>query len=203
MGLKVLALFRHIQGGKPSYYITIAEKMMPQTDKITITLVNPETWKKGRPQYDHIVKKRGKSRIHGSAKLVLNREIVEGLGLGKGSLVWVQISEYTDSPAPPPEKPYIARPVRIHTDKSSLFFAIAMSQIQYLREITPGDNLHVYVDVNGKVIDYIKHPIVIKNEKLYKILLPMNLFSGLVHAHEVVNVKLTTTSKPEELFYTS
>lgn len=201
----MLALFRHIQSGKPSYYITIAEKLLPvhsANEKLTITIVNPETWNTSDIKYAHIVKKKGRSKIHGSVKFIINREIVESLGLRKGDLVWVKVEPYDENPQPPPRKPYIRRPTRVHSDKSSLFFVMSTSQIDHLRRISGGQNLHVYVNLDGKTIDYIKSPILIKGENLYKILLPMTLFSGLIHVHDTIDVKIESTGKPEELFYT-
>ena len=193
-----VAVFRRLQGGRPSYYITLSARLIPDSEKLTITVANPKKWNK----HAHIVKDVGKSKIHGSVKIIINKEVVEALALEKSSPVWIRVTPYTEKPAPVPKEPYIARPVKIHTDKSSLFFVISRTQIEYLNMVKPGENLHVYVYINGKVIDYIKRPIKVKGEGLYKILLPRVLFEGLVQPHDTVFVKIKTTNEEEEFFYT-
>ena len=196
-----LALFRKLQGGRASYFITISRRLLPDTDTVTLTIVR---WGK-EPKYEHVVKKIGRAAIHGSAKISINKEIIEDLGLSKGSVVWVRILPFMEKPPGPPKIPYIAKPVKVHTDKSSLFFTISKTQIDYIREtgLASGDNLHIYVTTPaGTVIDYIKKPILVKRDNIYKVILPMKLFYGLIHVHDTIHVKIMVTEKPESLFYT-
>jgi len=197
-----VAVFRKIQGDT-SYFITVSNRLLPDTEEITLTIVNPLTWR-SRIRYEHIVKKKGRAKIHGSLKITLNKELVEDLELKKGEIVWVRILPFIERPPDPPAIPYIAKPVKVHTDKSSLFFTIAKSQIDYLRMtgVVSGNNLYIEAIVpSGQRIEYVKRPIVIKRDRLYKVILPMRIFEGLVHAHDVIHVKITLTEKSEEYFY--
>lgn len=194
-----VALFRKLQGTGQSYFITVSDKLLPDVDSFTVTVVNPKTWTK-ELKYEHLAKKRGRAKIHESLKLTINKEVVEELGLSKGGLVWVRILPFTEKP-PPLKIPYIARPVKVHTDKSSYFFTIAKKQVDYIREtgVVTGSNLHVNVTTpSGKTVEYIKRPVLITRDMLYKVILPMKLFQGVVQPGDKVHVKITLTDKPEE-----
>lgn len=196
MGLGLeLAIFRRLQGGRPSFFITIARKLLPENlDSFTLTIVDLDSWRRGKPLFEHVVKRRGRSVIHGSLKVIINKEVVEALGLEKSKVVWVRVLPYDNNNLPEvPRVPYIAKPVKIHTDRSSLFFVISSSQIEYLRMISPGEKLHVYVHKSGKLIDYIRRPTYMRNN-ICKIILPSSLFQGLIRAHEIIHVRIETAS---------
>ena len=95
-------------------------------------------------------------------------------------------------------------PTRVYTDKSSLFFTIAKSQIDYMKIIgLKGRNLHVYVTTpDGETIDYIKRPVLLRSNNIYKVVLPRKLFEEKVRPGDTVHVKITVTDKTEELYYT-
>lgn len=196
----LIATFRHITGGHPTHYTTIAKKYIPETIKqVTITIVIPETWKTGKPLHGHLAKTIGKSTIHNSYKIIINKPLVEKLQLQTGKLVWIRITPFTPNPPPPPPTPYIYKPVRVHCDGSSYFFTISAKTIDTLREITPGRNLRVTTNIGNKTITYIKRPIKLSdnNEQLYKILLPSSIFEGLIHRGMQIPVKIETTDEDE------
>jgi len=200
-----LAVIRKVQGAR-SYFVTVPQRALPPTDKLTITIATKRYWiEDAKDAYAHIAKTVGKSRIYGSVKLVINKEIVQALDISD-RLVWLRILPFTESPPPLPHQPYIARPMRIHFDGSSLFFVISKRQIDMLLNFTPpkyrGSNLYIsVVTPQGRTIDYIKKPALVKQRNYYKVVLPSELFGDKVKPGDTVIIKIFVTNKPEELYY--
>jgi len=200
-----IAVIRRIQGTR-SYFVTIAQKMLPDT-KCTITVVNPKRYwlEESQDGYGHLVKVIGKSYIYNSIKIVINKELAQSLGLTSSSFAWIRILPFTESPPPPPPQPYIARLTKIHFDGSSLFFVVSKRQIDLLSEFTPpkyrGSNLYISVMLSGHTIDYIKKPTLVKKRGYYKVVLPSELFRDRIKSGDTVIIKIFVTNKPEELYY--
>jgi len=205
-----IAVIRRIQGTR-SYFVTIAQKMLPATveNKYTITVVNPKKYwlEESREAYGHLVKTVGRSRIYNSIKIVINKELAQALDLAPDSekLVWVRVLPFTENPPPPPLQPYVARTTKIHFDGSSLFFVVSKRQIDLLSVFTPpkykGSNLYISVVMPGRAIDYIKKPTLVKQRNYYKVVLPSELFRDRVKPGDTVIVKISVTNRPEEFYY--
>jgi len=200
-----IAVIRKIQG-KKSHYITVSQAMLPASDRITVTVVARRYWIDGAGDaYVHLAKTVGRSRIYGSVKIVINKEVVEALGILNEKQAWIRIVPFTEKPQPPPAHPYIAKPTKVHFDGSSLFFVISKQQVETLASFTPpelrGPNLYVSVTASGRTIDYIKRPTLVKNRNYYKVVLPSELFGDKVRPGDVVLAKIQVTNKPEELYY--
>lgn len=200
-----IAVFRHINRGDPTHYVTIAEKYIPpHWTHLTITVVHPETWKKGKPLYGHLAKKLG-AKIYRSYKIVINKPLLEQLGLlGYTKPVWIRITEYNPNPPPPPPKPYIQKPTTIHCDGSSYFIVVSANTVNLLREITPGRNLRVTVYLDRKPVTYVKRPAILKTKKtksqMYKVLLPTSIFGDTLKSGMLVPVRIETTDEPETIW---
>lgn len=197
-----IAVFRHINRGTPSHYITVAKKYIPETwRRVTITIAIPDGWKTGKLLYGHLAKELGKATIHNSYKIVINKTLLEQLSaLEYRKPVWVRVIEYTPNPPPPPPTPYIQKPITVHCDGSSYFFTMSARTVDYLRELSPGRNLKVTVYLGNNPITYVKKPTRIDSEtaeQMYKILLPASIFNELVKSGMTVHVRVETTNEPE------
>jgi len=206
-----IAVIRKIQGTR-SHFITIARKMLPATleTRFTVTVVNPRKYwlEELHDAYGHLVKSIGKSHIYNSIKIVINKELIQSLGLSPSNsekFVWLRILPFTETPPPPPSQPYIARLTKVHFDGSSLFFIVSKRQIDLLSEFTPpkyrGSNLYISVLLSGRTIDYIKKPILVAKRSYYKVVLPSELFKDRIKPGDVVIIKIFVTNKSEELYY--
>lgn len=195
------ALFRHIVRGT-SYYVTVAKRYIPEGwSRVTVTVVIPDSWKTGRPLYGHLSKELG-ATIHGSYKIVIDKALLRQLNaLDYRKPVWIRATEFTQNPPPPPQKPYIQKPVSIDYDGSSYFFTLSPSTVDLLREIAPGRNLKISVHLGNKVITYVKRPSKIRSsktsEQIYKVLLPASLFGNLLTPKTVALVRVETTDEEE------
>jgi len=196
---KEIAVFRRLQG-VASQFITISKRMLYNIDSdiITMTIANAEDMSK----YVHIAKRMPKAKIHGSVKINIPKEVLEQVSLKNKDYAWIRIMPYTESPPPP--APYILRPFKVHSDKSTLFFLLSFNTVDLLKKASKKQtcNLYIKVYLPDAVIDYIKKPAKLRRDRLYKIVLPSPLFRDLVHSHDTIIARIECTEKPEEYFYT-
>ena len=168
-----IAVFRRILGSS-SYFITVSKNMIKDAGltggQLTATISSPLVW----PRHEHVVLTLGKGTIYGSYKVTLKKEIVEDLGLRKGAPIWVRIIPFTDTPPSIPRCPYILKPLRVHTDNSSMFVMVSRTQIDYIDMVCPGDELKVTVYIEDIAVRFKKRPVPVG--KIYKITLLKNVF---------------------------
>lgn len=175
-----LALVRKIVKSGKARYLSIASSFIPEDVFLVHIIITPLNHEWGK-KVIHVTKKLGQSRINGSYKIIVPRNIAEYIG---DVPVWVRITSIGTPSTHLFEKlkiPYLLNPRHVHYQDSLFFVSVAKNTIdQMANAISWSGKLYVAIKLNGEIVDVVKKPRYNKSLNRWYISIPSNTLKEIV-----------------------